>query len=288
TFLSKNSIGSSFVSEEQRAALEARGKGVLKRIMIFSLDGTSYKALPQWLRDINVVHQLSSPKACARRIQSALVALDADANRESGIYISRPEEEKALRQALSAAPGTAPVALHAVGHYGIGRRTFLRKTLPALFPRLELHAEITMSRYEGIEEFYRGLYALHKVASREQIISDFENFAKNTPDQQISKILEIIREMADNGEFITVVDEGSVYDDGGDYQPYLADIISRLAASSHPVLGFIQTRMMPLSKRESFNSGFHTYLRPLNDEQILELLSFSLREAKISFTSEQL
>src|SRR5262245_33887825 len=90
TFLSKNSIGSSFVSEEQRAALEARGKGVLKRIMIFSLDGTSYKALPQWLRDINVVHQLSSPKACARRIQSALVALDADANRESGIYISRP------------------------------------------------------------------------------------------------------------------------------------------------------------------------------------------------------
>jgi hypothetical protein len=100
-FLSANSIGSSFVSEEQRVALEARGKGTLKRVLIFSLDGTSYKALPEWLRQINVVHQLSSAKACARRIQSTLVAIDAEEYRESGIYVGREEEDKALRRALS-------------------------------------------------------------------------------------------------------------------------------------------------------------------------------------------
>ncbi|NJO33556.1 MAG: TIR domain-containing protein [Rhodospirillales bacterium] len=60
-FLSANSIGSSFVAEEHRAALEARGRGDLEHILIFAIDNTSYKMLPEWLREINVVQQLSSP-----------------------------------------------------------------------------------------------------------------------------------------------------------------------------------------------------------------------------------
>src|SRR5437660_12439097 len=44
-FLSENSIHSSFVDEEQHAALEARGRGLLKKVMIFALDNTSFKSL---------------------------------------------------------------------------------------------------------------------------------------------------------------------------------------------------------------------------------------------------
>jgi hypothetical protein len=77
-FLSANSVTSSFVADEQRAALEARGRGIIKKVLVFAIDNTSYKALPEWLREINVVQQLSSPKACARRIQSSLIALDAE------------------------------------------------------------------------------------------------------------------------------------------------------------------------------------------------------------------
>ena len=100
-FLSANSVGSKFVAEEQRAALEARGKGSLRRVMIFALDSTSYKQLPEWLREINIVAQLSSPKACARRIQSALLEVGAEESRTSGIYVGREDEERALRSALS-------------------------------------------------------------------------------------------------------------------------------------------------------------------------------------------
>jgi hypothetical protein len=103
-FLSANSIGSSFVSEKQRAALEARGKGFIKQVLIIAIDRTSYRDLPAWLHDINIVQQLSSPKTAARRIQSALIALEAEEYRDVELYIGRADEEKALRRALSAPP----------------------------------------------------------------------------------------------------------------------------------------------------------------------------------------
>ena len=80
-FLSAHSISSSFVDEEQRVALEKRGAGVIKRILIFTLDDTSYRNLPDWLKEVNVVQRLSSPKVCARKIQSALVGLEAEEDR---------------------------------------------------------------------------------------------------------------------------------------------------------------------------------------------------------------
>jgi len=91
-FLSQNSISSTFVAEEQRQALEALGRGDVKRVLIFCIDGTSYRALPQWMREINVVQQVSNAKACARRIQSALVEIDA-AQPFNDIYLGRDEEE---------------------------------------------------------------------------------------------------------------------------------------------------------------------------------------------------
>jgi hypothetical protein len=67
-FLSENSIHSEFVKEENRSALEARGRGELRHVLVFALDKTSYTALPEWMQEINVVRHLSAAKACARCI----------------------------------------------------------------------------------------------------------------------------------------------------------------------------------------------------------------------------
>ena len=81
-FLSKNSISSTFVSEEQRTALEKRGKNFIKQIVVFAVDDTAYEELPEWMREINIVQRLSSPKACARRVQSILWAMQAEEGRQ--------------------------------------------------------------------------------------------------------------------------------------------------------------------------------------------------------------
>ena len=252
------------------------------------MDNTSYQALPKWLQEINIVRQLSSPKTCARRIQSALISLAATLPEVNSFYIGRDNEERELRAALSKPPGEAPVAIHAVGHYGIGRRTFLRKSLSKLFSRLDLFVEVTLSNYEGVEEFYRSLYALHKVYSLQEALEDFTAFAGLSPDDQIQKVATVIEEMAESGEFIYVVDEGAVYDDAGDYAPFINKLIRHFASFRQPVLGFVQTRMMPFTKRDSYFLAHHTAVKALNESDVREFLSFSLKQAEIDYTVEQI
>jgi tetratricopeptide (TPR) repeat protein len=287
-FLSSNSITSSFVTEEQRAALEARGRGNLEKVMVFAIDNTSYRMLPDWLREINVVQQLSSAKGCARRIQSALIALDAEKNRVSELYIGREEDEKRLRRVVSAPPKETPIAIHAVGHHGIGRRTFLRRSLTSLYPRVfEVFPEVTLGVYAGIEDFFRSIYHLHVVSPLSQTIADLEAFANKDYPAKLSQIIEIVREMAANGELLTVVDDGGVYTDEGDYQPFFADLISALSPLAKPAVCFVQTRMMPLARQKNYIRSFHTYLRPLSDDTVKDLISLSLNERGIDFTAQQ-
>ena len=180
------------------------------------------------------------------------------------------------------------MAIHAVGHYGIGRRTFLRKSLSKLFSRLDLFVEVTLSNYEGVEEFYRSLYALHKVYSLQEALEDFTAFAGLSPDDQIQKVATVIEEMAESGEFIYVVDEGAVYDDAGDYAPFINKLIRHFASFRQPVLGFVQTRMMPFTKRDSYFLAHHTAVKALNESDVREFLSFSLKQAEIDYTVEQI
>ena len=112
------------------------------------------------MRDINVVRRLSTPKACARKIQAALLVLEAGKGISPGPYLGRDKEEAALRTALAAPPGVAPVAIHAVGHFGIGRHTFVRNSLGKFFPRFfSVFIDIPLSLTEGAEEVYRRLSA---------------------------------------------------------------------------------------------------------------------------------
>lgn len=287
-FLSDHAITSTFVSEEERAALEALGRGTLKRVMIFAIDQNTYKALPEWMREINVVHRLQSPNACARRIQAAMVAVAAESQQPSEIYLGREEEEKALRQALSAPPGKAPVALHSVGYYGVGRRTFLRNSITKLFPKIDGFPEISCSQYDGVEELYRTLYALDRVASLEQTAKEFEEFATLDKDEQLSLVSDMIAEICAAGDLLLVIDEGGVYDELGDYQDYWTNVIHKLSFLPQPALGFIQTRMMSLAKRTQFPSAFYQSIKPLSDENIGQLLSFSFKQRQVDFTEDDI
>ena len=134
-FVSENSTKSTFVDEEIRTALDFRAQGTIKKVLIFPLDDTSYRVLPDWLRATNVVIRLKSSLTIFRKIEAELFALEAENSKSLPILIPRDEEEQALRTALSLPPGQAPVALHVVGHIGVGRRTLLLETLKRVFPR---------------------------------------------------------------------------------------------------------------------------------------------------------
>lgn len=287
-FLSKDSVSSSFVKEEQRQALEALGRGEIRRIAVFAIDDTSYKALPAWLREINVAHQITNPKACARRIQAMRLEVIASEGRAE-LYLGRDSEEADLRKALAAPADSAPIALHAVGFHGIGRRTFLRNSLARLFPRYySVFLEITASQYQGVEDLYRSLYNLHVVSSRSDMISDFECFSTYKLADQVSIVSEMIKEMAGRGEFILVNDEAGIYDDSGNYHRHWAEILEHLRPLKRPVLGFVQVRMQPQKYRSKYPRDFHQGIGELSEGDSRELVGFSLKMADVDYTEQQL
>jgi hypothetical protein len=282
-FLSANSIRSEFVGEEMRTALDFRAQGQLKKVLIIALDHTSFKTLPEWMQAINVVTILSTPKTCARRIEAELYALEAEQDKSTDIYIPR-EEEGSLRKMLSKPPGIAPVAIHAVGHAGIGKRTFIQKTLRSMFPRnIQTFVSVPLNRYEGVNELYRRLYDYFVVSSVDEKIVAFERFAQASEAAQIETLTDIFVLSIEYEELIVVEDGGGAYTDDGSYQPFLAGMIRNLRGANRPIVAFAQTRMMPLKLREELPESFHTFLHPLEDSKISELLSFSLRDAQSTF-----
>ncbi|MFE0014853.1 TIR domain-containing protein [Mesorhizobium sp. NPDC059054] len=288
-FVSKNSISSSFVSEEERTALESRARGQIKQCIIFAIDDTSYRALPEWLRELNIVTRISGVKACARRIQALLTATDALLTDVNELYIGRDEDDRALRKALSAPQKNAPIFIHAVGYPGIGRKTFLRKNLQKLYPRIfSVIVDVTLPQFSGLDELYRGLYSLNNVGSISETIENFVRFSKLNENERVDEIAYIINEMNENGEFICITDEGAVYNDEGDYQPFFKLILSKLSDIKRPGLSIVQTRMMPALIRQSNERSFHIYLRPLADEAVQEWLGLELKERDVNFTASDL
>jgi tetratricopeptide (TPR) repeat protein len=288
-FLSAESIKSSFVAEELRGALEKRGAGLLKRVLVVTLDGTSYRALPEWLREINVVQKLSSPKACARKIQAALVQLEAEQDSGAEIYLGREQEDAALAKALSVEPAKSPIALHAVGHFGVGRKTYLRKNLHALFPRrFDTFPEIATSSGQGIEELYRQIYDLYENRSLEDTLSDFAKFANLTAEEQIKSVSSIIDNFSGDGELLLIIDDGGVYTEEGDFQPHIAAILASLRRTGLPAIGFIQTRMMPARLKLKHQSSFHQYIQTLSDDNARRLLGLTLKQLEVNYTDEQI
>ncbi len=288
-FLSDNSMNSSFIAEELRAALENRGRGLTKQILIIALDNTSYRSLPLWLQDINIVYKLTGPSAAANKIQAGLLQLDIEGSRAPTIYVGREEDEKTIRRALAAPPGVAPTSLHMVGHRGVGRRTLLTRALTALFPgAIEAYIQISVGRYDGLDELYRQLHDHHRVCSVLDRAHQFQTFSRLSPQEKLDAVYAIVDAMADAGEMILFIDDGGVYDDSGRYQAHFSAITRRYSSYIQPVFSFIQTRMMSFASRQDHPHSFHLHVRPLDSDSSKELLSFSLKAAGIDFSAEEL
>ena len=287
-FLSENSITSTFVAEEQRQALEAMGRSDIKRVLIFSIDKASYRDLPEWMREINVVQKVSNPKACARRIQSALVEIDA-ATPLSAIYLGRDEQEVELRRAVAVPKSVSPVVLHVSGFHGVGRRTFVEKSLKRILPRYyDSFLEVPTGRYQGIEDVYRALYQLQVVSSLQDTIIDFERFSLLNLQQQALDVATLVRGLADDGSMLFFVDDFGVFDEEGDYQDYWGEIIKALSDVDRPCIAFIQSRTQPFRFKNRYPRAFHIKIGELSESYGRELIALSLREEQIDFTESEL
>ena len=186
--LSENSLNSSFVHEEIRAALESRASGNIKRIVIFAIDQSSYKSLPSWLREINVAQHLRTAKQIGKRIDAYLTEQSLDEGKLEDFYLGRDDQEKELRKYLAKPKNQIPVVLHVVGHQGVGRKTFLRRSLHALAPRQYTYVlDVAVTAYDGIIELYRKLYECIEVANPLVAGEHFAAFSRKSDGEKYAR-----------------------------------------------------------------------------------------------------
>lgn len=240
------------------------------------------------MRETNIVQRLSSPKLCARRIQAALIRLEAEEDAGSEIYLGREEEDAIIAKVLSGAPSKTPIALHAVGYYGVGRKTFLRQNLHKLFPRrFETFSEITVSSNQGVEELYRQLHDLMETTSLETVIREIDAFSKMEISEQYRSIASMIASLLKQGEFLLIIDDGGVYTEEGDYQPHLKEVLDRTDGKGLPAVGFIQSRMMPMRFKDINKRSYHQYIPALQDESTRNIFGLILKQLGVDYTDEQ-
>ncbi|TAX74981.1 TIR domain-containing protein [Rhizobium ruizarguesonis] len=157
--LSQNSIHSNFVAEELRAAMEGRGAGRIKDVLIFTIDNTAYTSLPEWMREINIVQRLRTPKQVATRIDARLTEAALRNGELTDFYFGRDDEEQKLRLALARSKKESPLVVHVIGHSGVGRRSFLRHALKKAAPRhYSTFVELEINEYDAVDDIYRKLY----------------------------------------------------------------------------------------------------------------------------------
>ena len=288
-FLSKNSISSPFVTEEQRLALEMRGRGAMRRILILAIDHTSFNALPSWLRDINVAQHLSTPKACARRIQTILLQTQAEFRSNVRIFVGRNEEKRDLTEALAQPSGSSPIALAIAGHDGIGRRTFANEVLTSVFPNLGLvPPQITLGSQDSIDDLFRKLYGVLYSSSVQTIVDDFESFVGLSYSSKISRIINLVEIIHNGGEVLFLNDEGGMLTNEGHYQQYIIDSLKPFGDAIRPIAVFIHNRMPPFSYRATQKRIYFCLLKPFNDEDIKSIMGLRLKQYNIPYDSEQI
>lgn len=287
--LSKNSINSAFVHEELRTTLEKRASGRITDVIIFAIDETSYTELPEWLRDLNVVHRLRSPKQVATRIDARLTEIALQGGEISDFYFGRAEEEKEIRQIFARPRKESALAIHVVGHSGVGRRTFLRNALKTAAPRhYSSFLEIEIDEYDSVDEVYRKLYELMEVFNPLTAGQHFEGFGQLSMPEKAQLTAKYLLEMADSEIFpIFIDDHGDTFQDNGDYQAYLPLVIDKLADRSRPIFGIVQSRMMKRTFKQSYPRSAHISVGALSDETVFELMCLKLKDLDVDFEIEK-
>lgn len=288
-FLSEDAAASPYVGEELSHALEARAKGTIRDVMIFSLNNASYHLLPDWMRDINVAFRAPNPKACGRRIKARLAELHIQDTSIADFYLGRETDEIRLREILARAPYQTPKFLHVAGHFGVGRRTFLFRCLKANFPRqFTTMVPINVPAFATLEDLHVELFRLHETYSKAETVQRVTAFEALSPSEKVHEICRIIREMSDQGETATFFDDGGLFTEEGDLSPIFDHIYKALPQVGRPLATFVQNRILPARYTSKFPAASHIHLKELSEEAVRHLISLKLKDVEVNFDAKQL
>lgn len=289
-FLSKDSLLSQYVQNEMKFAMEKVFSGQIQSVLIFALDETSYKALPDYLQNYTV-ERSNRPAQIVRRIRSRMIELELKRNEVSDIFVGREHELRDLQKALTLPPDEMRPTISIAGWQGLGRRTLAHRAIEMIFPYLKREQPtLVLEDNDSIEEFYRKLYdcVVGIPRTSEDWAKATQSFQASSHAKRIEQIMILIKTIVDAKEILFIIGDDGLIQNDGDFQPYVRDIMKGINASIRPQMILIhRRRISPMRQTQYANTAFFS-LNSFADEQATELLSAHLKRREINYSRADL
>lgn len=285
-FVSASSLKSPWVQTEIAVGQQKLFSGKIRKILVFILDDTSPKELPEWIRD-HVYRKSASPKLIAKAIRSVLLDIAIESESESSIFIGRDSEMAALKGALAKVGSESPDVIFLSGTEGIGRRSLAKKALQETYPGIvKFPVEVVLASSQGDVDFFRELLSYGNSRPIEEIIALTSQFIESSPDQRATHNAELIEGITKERQVVFLRGHEALVKDDGDLQDWLGLLVQKLPKNPRPQLVVVARRMTPASRRGRYANTHFTGLQSLSRDKSRDLLTLWLKELDVNFPSD--
>lgn len=282
-FLSSTSLSSSFVSYESKLAFEALASGVIDRILIICTDQTSFASIPDFLKTLNIVTHISSPGACFRKIQAILLQLRLNYGYYKPIFVGREEEIRTLKEQLAKPSDESATVIALAGHFGIGRRTLMKKVLSEVLPTFSSFLQVSLASGAGPDDLFLELLRNRGRDNVSKLISDISSFSTLQTSERMKKITKEIDQIISENETLVINDAGGLLTEEGAYQDFIVEALQPYSNYARPIAFFIQGRMTPARFRRQHPWMLFLRIPPLSLSDTMTLTGLKLKAAGIRF-----
>lgn len=287
-FLSKDSLASGVVRYEAMLAQELFARGIIERFLVICLDADAFASADENWKTFNFVRKAVAPQSIARLIQHNLLLMSSA--RADQPFVGRATELHDTKEKLVDPLRPRIRGIYVSGYPGIGRRTFSRRLFGDVYPSvISVFPEIFLAELDGYEEIYRKIG--EKLAPTSTLSAWRTRIAAFAAEGDAGKeglIAQLLERLIESREAILIVDRGGLLDDEAKFQSPMKKIIERINPQRRPYIIFIAERMVRHSRQGDLEGIVYCRLPPLTPDETKQLVALILRDAAISYSSEEL
>lgn len=282
-FASRAALESIWVSFEIDESWFRVLNNVLRKSLVYLIDSSvSINDLPEWMKRA-LVKRENAPKVIARDIRYHLDKLLRE--KKSPYFIGRSREIQEIEEIMTPLDESPPPrAVFITGLPGIGRRSLIRHTSPAIL-NLNKYVEIRVGEGVTVNDICIMIADhIEPYSTRDGFERIIQQIRSLSDGQALKRIVDNLRSIVAAGELPVFVDDGGLLDDEGTVRGSIKLILSELNLNDSAYIFFVT----PRRPRQAFQSSFPViHLDPLREEDTKRLVTILANQADVTITSSE-
>lgn len=282
-FASKSSLDALWVEFEIEEAWYQRLRNKLSMALVYLIDSSvELSSLPEWLKRASI-RKANAPQAIARDIRHHLDNLLLE--RQRPYFTGRSSDIENLEQALTPLGDlTPPHSFVISGLPGIGRRAFVKHTIPSIL-QLRKFVEIRVGEGDTINDICINIAdKIEPYNTMKGLTAIIEDIRSMSEDLALQRIKGNLVSLNISNELPVFFDEGGFMDAEGHFREEIEKLVDSIQSTNEVYASFISWRRPTLEIKTPLPI---IQLKPLGDDETKRLLKLLARRNNLDVLAEQ-